>query len=323
MPLPSFAPAGSVRPVELARPEPLDAALAPALAVEASADTTELALISGDDRLVVSYDGSFSLAVSTGGRTTSHRGSAVSPRAAVAALLVTSCRSATPHTHPDASDEEGAHDQPADGSHSLDGLRESALDGGGSSDHGVVPRPARAAPTSVVGDVQTGEEQQYAAEPGHPGPRAPDPSHQRVIDLRPLVAVGLFLLATRALIDDPQRITLETLSSARATRADERMWTMAGRGSEPKPRMIRGSVVVQRRRCGKTTCQCADGDRLHEATVLSYSENGRNRTVMLAASQVAGVREAVARYRAAQATLEEAGNAGLAALLAARPGRGR
>lgn len=100
---------------------------------------------------------------------------------------------------------------------------------------------------------------------------------------------------------------------------------MSGRRSQATPRMIRGSVVVQRRRCGKANCRCADGDQLHEATVLSYSENGRNRTLMLAADQVAGVREAVARYRAAQAKLEQAGNAGLAALLAARsaPGRGR
>ncbi len=97
---------------------------------------------------------------------------------------------------------------------------------------------------------------------------------------------------------------------------------MTGRRSQGTPRMIRGSVVVQRRRCGKSNCRCADGQALHEATVLSYSEGGRNRTVMLGAAQVAGVRAAVARYRGAQAKVEEAGNAGLAALLAAR-GRGR
>ncbi len=82
--------------------------------------------------------------------------------------------------------------------------------------------------------------------------------------------------------------------------------------------MIRGSVVVQRRRCGKPTCRCADGEHLHEATVLSYSERGRNRTVMLAAQEVAAVTAAVERYRAAKARLEESGNAGLVALLARR-----
>jgi hypothetical protein len=87
--------------------------------------------------------------------------------------------------------------------------------------------------------------------------------------------------------------------------------------------MIRGSVVVQRRRCGKASCRCADGEQLHESTVLSYSKAGRNRTVMLAPGEVASVRAAVARYRAAQARLEQAGNAGLAALVSAQVSSGR
>ena len=84
------------------------------------------------------------------------------------------------------------------------------------------------------------------------------------------------------------------------------------------PRKIRGSVVVQRRRCGKRSCRCADGEQLHESTVLSYSEGGRNRTVMLAPEEIAKVRDAVERYRAAQSDVEAEGNAGLAALLALR-----
>ncbi|TWP32179.1 DUF6788 family protein [Leekyejoonella antrihumi] len=84
------------------------------------------------------------------------------------------------------------------------------------------------------------------------------------------------------------------------------------------PRKIRGSVVVQRRRCGKQSCRCSDGTQLHESIVLSYSQGGRNRTVMLAPQDVAKVRVAVERYRSAQADLEAEGNAGLAALLARR-----
>jgi hypothetical protein len=91
------------------------------------------------------------------------------------------------------------------------------------------------------------------------------------------------------------------------------------------PRKIRGSVVVQRRRCGKQSCRCADGKQLHESTVLSYSEGGRNRTVMLAPDEIEKVRAAVERYRDARAKLENEGNAGLAALLSrrasARPAR--
>lgn len=95
------------------------------------------------------------------------------------------------------------------------------------------------------------------------------------------------------------------------------MAEMAGSGAGGFPRMIRGSVGVQRRRCGKASCRCTDGVSLHESTVLSYSEDGRNRTVMLAADQVGPVRAAVERYRAAQAKLETQGNAGLAVLLTA------
>jgi hypothetical protein len=59
-----------------------------------------------------------------------------------------------------------------------------------------------------------------------------------------------------------------------------------------------------------------DGESLHEATALSYSQDGRNRTVMLAPDQVEVVTAAVARYRQAQARLEQQANAGLAELLA-------
>lgn len=84
------------------------------------------------------------------------------------------------------------------------------------------------------------------------------------------------------------------------------------------PRMIRGSVVVQRRRCGKANCRCADGQQLHETTVLSYSEAGRSRSVVLDPADVKAVRAAVQRYRAAQALLEATANAGLAALVSRR-----
>lgn len=89
---------------------------------------------------------------------------------------------------------------------------------------------------------------------------------------------------------------------------------MAGRASGA-PRMVRGSVVTHRRRCGKPTCRCADGQQLHESTVLSYSERGRTRFVMLPPGEVAVVRAAVERYRGAQAKLDAQGEAGRAALI--------
>jgi len=93
---------------------------------------------------------------------------------------------------------------------------------------------------------------------------------------------------------------------------------MVAVGSRQIPRMIRGSVVVQRRRCGKPNCHCAAGEQLHESTVLSYSDAGRSRTVMLDPAEVPAVRASVNRYRAARGRLEAKGAAGLAALVARR-----
>ncbi len=88
------------------------------------------------------------------------------------------------------------------------------------------------------------------------------------------------------------------------------------RGESEAALMVRGSVVVHRRRCGKANCRCAGGQFLHESTVLSYSEGGRTRLVMLADSEVAAVRDAVDRYRGEQARLDKEGEAGRAALVA-------
>ena len=93
---------------------------------------------------------------------------------------------------------------------------------------------------------------------------------------------------------------------------------MATIGPTPFPRMIKGSVVVQRRRCGAPTCRCSDGEQLHESTVLTYSINGRGKTLMLAPDQIEAARTAVARYRGAQAKLDEQASAGLEAMIAFR-----
>jgi hypothetical protein len=89
----------------------------------------------------------------------------------------------------------------------------------------------------------------------------------------------------------------------------------------PEP-LLRGTLTVFRRRCGKTTCRCATGDP-HESPALTFTEAGRTKTVTLPADQVAEVAAALARYEAAKAELEQAADAGIAALrarLAARRG---
>jgi hypothetical protein len=81
-----------------------------------------------------------------------------------------------------------------------------------------------------------------------------------------------------------------------------------------QPRLLRGSVVTRRRRCGKPTCRCADGVNLHESPALSYSMHGRTRILLLEQADVAAVRTAVDRYRAKAAALEAEAEAGLARL---------
>jgi|SRR5262245_27772715 len=100
---------------------------------------------------------------------------------------------------------------------------------------------------------------------------------------------------------------------------------MARRSTSPVPGLVRGSVVTHRHRCGKPTCRCAESDDLHESVVLSYSEAGRTRFLMLPADRVAAVRAATERYRAEKARLLEQANQGLAELVAtlAPQGRGR
>jgi len=82
------------------------------------------------------------------------------------------------------------------------------------------------------------------------------------------------------------------------------------------PRLLRGSVVLRRRRCGKPNCRCADGVNLHEAWALSYSARGRTRILLLDDADVASVRVAVNRYRDKVIALDAEVDAGLARLAA-------
>ena len=90
---------------------------------------------------------------------------------------------------------------------------------------------------------------------------------------------------------------------------------MPAKAKRAVPETIRGTVITQRRRCGKANCRCASEGPLHESVVLSYSEHSRTRVVMLPPDEVEAVRAATDRYRAAKKRLEEEANAGLAQLV--------
>lgn len=73
---------------------------------------------------------------------------------------------------------------------------------------------------------------------------------------------------------------------------------------------LRGSLIVLRRRCGKPTCHCAQGQP-HPTPALSYSQRGKTRLITLRPADLAPVRAALRRYHQAQAELERQAAAGL------------
>lgn len=81
------------------------------------------------------------------------------------------------------------------------------------------------------------------------------------------------------------------------------------------PRVLPGSLITLRRRCGKAGCHCATGDP-HETPALSYSLEGRSKMLTLRPDEVKLVKRAVARYRKAVGELEREAYADLDALLA-------
>lgn len=82
-----------------------------------------------------------------------------------------------------------------------------------------------------------------------------------------------------------------------------------------RPRVLPGSLITLRRKCGKPTCRCATGSP-HETPALSYSVGGRTKMLTLSAEEVPAVAAAVARYRKAVKALEAEARAELAELVA-------
>lgn len=76
-------------------------------------------------------------------------------------------------------------------------------------------------------------------------------------------------------------------------------------------RMVRGTILRLRRRCGKAQCRCADGEP-HESWVLSYSVKGRTRMMPVREEELTALRRELSRYRSELAALERGALAGIA-----------
>ncbi|MGH8902254.1 MAG: DUF6788 family protein [Egibacteraceae bacterium] len=88
------------------------------------------------------------------------------------------------------------------------------------------------------------------------------------------------------------------------------------------PRVLPGSLITLRRKCGKANCRCAAGAP-HETPALSYSVAGRTKILTLAAEEVPAVAAAVARYRSAVTELETEARGELDGLVARAHARRR
>lgn len=89
--------------------------------------------------------------------------------------------------------------------------------------------------------------------------------------------------------------------------------TASSRSPRP-PRVVRGSLVALRRKCGKAACRCADGQQVHENPALTFSDAGRTRIVALRPDDVPAVQAALDRYQTARDRLEADAAAGIEAL---------
>ena len=92
--------------------------------------------------------------------------------------------------------------------------------------------------------------------------------------------------------------------------------------SRSRPLVLRGTLTTFRRRCGKPSCRCVNGEP-HESPALTFTEAGRTKTLTLSASEVAEVAAAIERYQRAKAELDAQADNGLARLRSRRAKGGR
>jgi len=74
--------------------------------------------------------------------------------------------------------------------------------------------------------------------------------------------------------------------------------------------IVRGSLIMLRRKCGTASCRCARGE-LHETPALTYSADGAKRFLTLRGEDVAEVKAALARYKRAATRLEREARTGV------------
>jgi hypothetical protein len=86
--------------------------------------------------------------------------------------------------------------------------------------------------------------------------------------------------------------------------------------------LIRGSLVVNRRRCGKPQCRCAEGE-LHESLAFTFKSRGRSRLVHVPGTLEGVARQAAQAYATLRRVVEELSEVNVSLLKRTVKGPGR
>lgn len=87
--------------------------------------------------------------------------------------------------------------------------------------------------------------------------------------------------------------------------------------------LMRGSLSVVARKCGKPTCACATTEHRHPARYLSVKRDGRTELAYISEEQEAEVQVALRRCRRVLAVIAELTRVNIEILQQARPPRRR
>jgi hypothetical protein len=98
--------------------------------------------------------------------------------------------------------------------------------------------------------------------------------------------------------DNKRSISRGKMSVAERTFRSKLAQAVAQRG------LLRGSLLVRRRVCGKARCKCARG-QLHESLYLVITQGGRTRQLYVPKAWEGQVRQWVQEYRQIRRLLEE------------------
>lgn len=85
----------------------------------------------------------------------------------------------------------------------------------------------------------------------------------------------------------------------------------------PLEQILRGSVVVVKRHCGKPSCRCLKGHK-HRALYVSQSQKGKPRLVYIPQRSETEVRQLIRNYRTMKALMEKVSRINLQRVTAAR-----